>query len=181
MARALFVRLIFEGGIFMVVEFYGDISDYTKRRTDKLKRRYFAKWLALLTGVLVVGLLIALFANGGYLVFLIAAVVLGCVSAGLYFAPMRKTMEKFRWTFRVTAEGDFVTCTQYCEGGKTVVKKKRIDQIKRVIKTNYCYYLIYNDISNAFICERSLLKRGTFEYLESLFTGKIRVQNENFD
>ena len=165
----------------MVVEFYGDISDYTKRRADKLKKRYFAKWLAALTVVLVVGLLIALFANGGYLVFMIAAIVLGCVAAGLYFAPMKKTMDKFRWTFRVTIEGDFVTCTQYCEGGKTVVKKKRLDQIKRVIKTNYCYYLVYNDISNAFICERSLLKRGTFEYLESLFMGKIRVQSVNFD
>lgn len=165
----------------MVVEFYGDISDYTKRRADKLRKRFFAKWLAVLTFVLIVGLLIALFANGGFIVFLIAAVVLGCVAAILYFAPMRKTMEKYRWTFRVTVEGDFVTCTQYLEGGKTAVKKKRLDQIKRVIKTNYCYYLVYNDISNAIICERCLLKRGTFEYLESLFTGRIRVQNDSFE
>ena len=165
----------------MVVEFYGDISDYTKRRADKLRKRFFAKWLAVLTVVLIVGLLIALFANGGFIVFLIVAVVLGCVAAILYFAPMRKTMEKVRWTFRVTVEGDFVTCTQYLEGGKTAVKKKRLDQIKRVIKTNYCYYLVYNDISNAIICERCLLKRGTFEYLESLFTGRIRVQNDSFE
>ena len=27
----------------MVVEFYGDISDYTKRRADKLRKRFFRK------------------------------------------------------------------------------------------------------------------------------------------
>ncbi len=165
----------------MVVEFYGDITDYTKRRTDKLKKRYFAKWLAALALLLVIAMLVALFANGGFIAFLVAAIVIGVVAGALYFSPMKKTMDKTRWTFRVHIEGDFVTCTQYCEGGKTVEKKKRLDQIKRVIKTNYCYYLVYNDISNAFICERCLLKRGTFEYMESIFMGKIRVQSDHFE
>ena len=164
----------------MVVEFYGDITDYTKRRTDKLKKRYFAKWLAALALLLVIAMLVALFANGGFIAFLVAAIVIGVV-AGRCIFPDEKDDGQNPLDFRVHIEGDFVTCTQYCEGGKTVEKKKRLDQIKRVIKTNYCYYLVYNDISNAFICERCLLKRGTFEYLESIFMGKIRVQSDHFE
>lgn len=49
-----------------------------------------------------------------------------------------------------------------------------IDSIKKVYRTKFCYYLVYNNLSNAIICERCLLKRGTFDRLEYTFEGKIR-------
>ncbi len=161
----------------MTIEFYGDVSEYTKRRADKLKKRYFAKWLAALTALTAVAAIVAAFANGGYIAFVVVSCVLGILAAWLYFSPMKKSMAKEKWTFRVVIDGDFLYWTQYLPNGKTVEKKRLVSQIKRVVKTNYCYYLVYNDISNAFICERNLLKRGTFDALEQLFTGKIRVSH----
>ncbi len=162
------------------MEFYGDVSEYTKRRADKLKKRYIAKWLGVIALLLAISALVAVFANGGFLVFLVFAVLLGLIAAWLYLSPLKKSMEKNRWTFRVLIEGDFIYWTQYLPNKKTVEKKRRIDQVKRIIKTNYCYYIVFSDISNAMICERCLLKRGTFDYFEQLFTGKIRVRNDEF-
>ncbi len=156
----------------MTFEFYGEISEYTKKRTDRLKKRYFAQWLFLAAGILLVASLIASFLREAFIVLLICAIVVGLVGCLLYFLPMKKSMTQ-PWKVRVLIDGDQILWTQYLQG-RELQKKKRVSDIKKVYRTKYCYYLIYNDISNAIICERCLLKRGTFDSFEMLFEGKIR-------
>ena len=91
-----------------MIEFYGEVSEYTKRRTDLLRRRCYATWLAVLAGVLAVCTAIAAFA-GGFWVLLACTLILGCTAAVLYFLPMKKSMEQVHWVFRVTIDGDTVT------------------------------------------------------------------------
>ena len=57
---------------------------------------------------------------------------------------------------------------------KTIRKEKNLNGVKKVYRTKYCYYIVFNDIANAVVCERCLLKRGTFERFEYTFEGKIR-------
>ena len=57
---------------------------------------------------------------------------------------------------------------------KTIAKTKKLDRVKRVVKTDFCYFVVFNDIGNAVICERCLLKKGTFAAFEALFPGKMR-------
>ena len=70
-------------------------------------------------------------------------------------------------------EGDRLYFTQFL-AAKTRERTFRIDRAKRVYRGEYCYFIVFGDIANAVLCERRLLKKGTFTELESLFAGKIR-------
>ncbi len=159
----------------MVIEFYGEVSDYTKRRTDKLRKRYFSNWLlVLMAPVFIVSLVLLFTSEGdGWIYTLVFALLLGSAGAFFRFGPMKKKFNDGKWLFRVQIEGDRLLWTQYLPD-KTVRKEKSVNSIKKVYRTKFCYYLVYGDIANAVICERCLLKRGTFEQLERLFEGKIR-------
>ncbi len=159
----------------MTIEFYGEISEYTKRRADKLKKRYFAVWMMGIAVALFVVTAISAMFQQTFWVILIFAVLIGGVGCFLYMSPMKKAVKEV-WKARIVIDGETIFWTQYLPG-REVNKQKRVSEIRRVIKTKYCYYLIYNDISNAILCERSLLKRGTFDAFEMLFEGKIRKKN----
>lgn len=158
-----------------MIEFYGEVTDYTKRRTDKLRKRYFSNWLfALALIVFVVALVLLITAAGlGWLYAMIFAVLLAAAGAFFRFGPMKKNFNKAKWLFRVQIEGDRLTWVQYLPD-KTIRKKKNLNGVKKVYRTKYCYYIVFNDIANAVVCERCLLKRGTFERFEYTFEGKIR-------
>ena len=159
----------------MVIEFYGEISDYTKRRTDKLKKKYYAVWLAAVALLLGIAALISGLTGGRYIVFLVFTALVGGVAAFMYFGPMKKNFDKSKWKCRVTIENDELVWEQYLPQ-KTVRKVKKLHCVKRVLKTDFCYYIVFNDIGNAVICERCLLKKGTFALLEAIFEGKIRTK-----
>lgn len=156
----------------MTIEFYGEISEYTKRRADRLKKRYFGQWILALAAVLLIATVVASIVQQAFIALLVCTVAVAAVGAGLYFAPMKKAIPQ-PWRVRVLIDGDTIYWTQYLPGQEKQ-KKKRISDIKRVYRTKYCYYLVYNDIANAIVCERCLLKRGTFDAFEMLFEGKIR-------
>lgn len=158
-----------------MIEFYGEVTDYTKHRTDKLRKRYMSNWIFVLAGVIVVIALIVLFTTSGnnWLWVGLFAVLLAAVGFFLRFGPMRKSVSNAKWLVRVQIEGEKILWVQYLPD-KTVRKEKMIDSIKKVYRTKFCYYLVYNNLSNAIICERCLLKRGTFDRLEYTFEGKIR-------
>ncbi len=157
----------------MSIEFYGEVSEFTKKQTERLKRMYFARWIYLLAGLLaVVSLVVAFTKEGlGFLVPLVFAVLLGGAGFLLPHLPYGKKISA-PWKVRVTIDGDTVVWTQYLPQ-KELVKKRKLQEIKKVFRTRSCYYLVYNDISNAIVCERSLLKRGTFDAFEMEFEGKV--------
>lgn len=159
----------------MIIEFYGEISDYTMRRTDKIKKQHYAIWLFCAVVLLAVLTVVSGIFGEDYLILLIFAVILGAVSAFLYFGPMKKPGKAPRIRCRVTIEEDTLTWIQYLPQ-KTVTKTKKLDRVKRVYKTDFCYYIVFNDIGNAVVCERCLLKRGTFDFFESRFSDKIRIK-----
>ena len=85
---------------------------------------------------------------------------------------MKKNI-KVKVRCRVRIEGNTLTWEQFLPD-KTIAKTKKLDRVKRVVKTDFCYFVVFNDIGNAVICERCLLKKGTFAAFEALFPGKMR-------
>lgn len=158
-----------------MIEFYGEVTDYTKRRTDKLRKRYMSNWIFVLAGVIVVIALIVLFTTSGnnWLWVGLFAVLLAAVGFFVRFGPMRKSVSNAKWLVRVQIEGEKILWVQYLPD-KTIRKEKNLNGVKKVYRTKYCYYIVFNDIANAVVCERCLLKRGTFERFEYTFEGKIR-------
>lgn len=155
-----------------MIEFYGEVSDYTKRRTDRLKKRYFAKWLAALALLLAAVTVAAACTGGNFWVALAFTAVLAALAALLYFLPMKKKIEG-RWLFRVRIEDDKLYFTQYLNG-REVSKTRRIEAVKKVYKTPFCYYIVFSDIAGAIVCERCLLKKGTFDRFEQIFGRKVQ-------
>ena len=44
-------------------------------------------------------------------------------------------------------------------------------------KTPFCYYIVFGDIAGAIVCERCLLKKGTFEQFERIFGAKVQTKD----
>lgn len=155
-----------------MVEFYGELSEKVKKTADRLKRRYFAVWTFVLTLAVTALAVIGGVLEGDFIVFTVFAVILASLTAYLYFVPPRKAAAA-QIFIRVIISEDLVRFVRYLEDGEKV-KEKKISDIRRVVKTKNCYFLVFNDISNAIPCQRTLLKKGTFTLLEEIFKGKIR-------
>ena len=155
-----------------MIDFYGEISLRNKQIADRLKKKYFAVWTLILTAVVAVIAVVSGVTGGGWIVLAVFALLLALLTVFLFLARPSRSLEDKKWLLRVTIAEDRVTFIQYLPN-KEVKKVKRIADIKKVIRTKTCYFLVYNDVSNAFLCQRSLLKRGTFDLFETLFKGKI--------
>ncbi len=154
-----------------MIEFYGEVSAPTQRLAERLRRRYFARWLLVLAALAAAVTVGTAFGGGwGWVAPLVCTALLGGVSAWLFFKAPRL---RGAWLLRVRIEGESLVFTQYL-GEKTRERTFRIAEAKRVYKGEYCYFIVFGDIANAVVCERRLLKKGTFAQLESLFAGKVR-------
>ena len=156
----------------MVIEFYGELTDYTLRRADKLKKRHYSIYFFVLAALLAALCALSGALGGEFVTLLVFAVLLGGAGAFLFFGPMKRNI-KNKVRCRVYIEGNTLTWEQYLPQ-KTITKVKKLDRVKRVVKTDFCYFVVFNDIGNAVICERCLLKKGTFTAFEALFAGKLR-------
>ena len=161
-----------------MVEFYGKVSDAVARLAERLRRRYYALWLAALALLCAVVAVAAGIQSGvrGFLVPLVAALLLAGVAAALYFLPVKKA--KGELVLRVTADADKLTVVQYLPG-REIRRTRPLRRVRRVYRTRYCYFVLFSDIGSAVVCERSLLKKGTFERWEALF-GKRLKEKEPF-
>ena len=99
----------------MTIEFYGEISEYTKRRADKLKKRYFAVWMMGIAVALFVVTAISAMFQQTFWVILIFAVLIGGVGCFLYMSPMKKAVKEV-WKARIVIDGETIFWTQYLPG-----------------------------------------------------------------
>ena len=162
-----------------MIEFYGEISMPCKRAVNKRKKRYYAVWLCVLS-VIVAGLAVYAGIDGGgkgrdFIVFTVFAVLLALFTAYLFAAPVPRSLEGEKWLFRVQIEGEELLFTQYLTG-REIVKKRPLCKVKKVVKTKYGYLLYVPNGGSIVACQRNLLKKGTFDRLETLFGGKLKEE-----
>ncbi len=173
---------IMQGRKGKMIEFYGEISMPCKVMADKLKKKYYAFWILILT-LIVLAMAIAngvaegTTLRGPFIAYAIFTVLLAALSVYLFIAPTGKSLARAQWLFRVQIEEGMIRFIQYT-GDKEVEKKRELKKVRRVVKTKHAYLLYLPDAANVVICQRNLLKKGTFDELEALFRGKIREIKE---
>lgn len=156
-----------------MIEFYGELSEQTYKLAERLKRRVYARWMFVLSGIVAAVTVISALTQSAFVVPLVCAIVLLGVGFYLHFAPPRRAA-KIR--LRVQIDEGEVCLVQYLSE-KTREKKRRRSAVRRVYKTPSCYFLVFSDLSDAIVCERCLLKQGTFARLEELFEDKLREKS----
>ncbi len=156
----------------MNVEFYGEVSEHTKKLADKVKKRSYARLLAALALLLAVAAVFAGVFRAGWIALAVFAVLLAALAAWLYFSPPKKAV-KGQWLLRICVGGGYIRFVQYRQGGETE-RKRPLQAVRRVIKTSYCYYIVFSDVASALICEPAMLREGTLEAFEAHFAGKLR-------
>ena len=158
-----------------MIEFYGEIALPCKQRADKLRKRHYALWTLALT--LIVGGLAALNGATGrsFVLFTVFAALLAALTVYLFVAPQFKNSCKERMILRVEIEGDTLTVTR-C-GGEEVKKTRPLKKVKKAVLCGGCYYLYAPDAGSLVLCQRNLLKKGTFDEFEALFAGRLKKKD----
>ena len=157
-----------------MIEFYGKLSSYVARAAERMRRRYYARYLAALAALCALCALIAGLQSGlrGWLIPLIAALVLAGVTVALWLWPVK---DPPRSAVRVTVDADAGTLTVVQQvGGKEVKKQRPLRKVRRVYKGRFCYVVVLTDLGSAVICERNLLRQGSCEFFEYIFAKQLR-------
>ncbi len=152
-----------------MIEFNGSLTGSAEKffwkKSNKLGQQIllivFLLWLP---GVLVFWLKtgnwkIPAFYLGGFILFF----VIGSM-------PKRKSEREGFLPYMIIAEEDYLVCEadQY-------VESKRIDDVKVVYDYGEFYDIVFpfGKVSEKFVCQKSLLAKGSLEEFEGLFEGKI--------
>lgn len=91
------------------------------------------------------------------------------------FIPKSKKEKKAITPKRIFTEDEYIICIT-----DTAEECKKISDVKKVKKYNDFYELSFpfGKVSDKFICQKSLLSKGTLEEFEALFEGKIEIMNK---
>jgi len=156
--------------VIILIKFAGRIDGKIKKKVLKQRDRQLG-WMTLFVASIGAFLTIYLsFKNKSVNYgFLIPTVVLFSFALISFIAPTTNASLRFDWFYTVCITDKVIQKTQYKQPMLTL----EIDQVKRVRDDGKYYSIIYADISNAIICQKSLLVEGTLEEFEALFEGKI--------
>ncbi len=159
-----------------MIEFYGELSLPCKVYAERARKKYYSFWMTALT-LIVLALTVAngLTAGAGtkFIVYAVFTLLLAGLSVYLFLAPAGKAPARDKYLLRVRIDGTWVRVVRYADGRESE-KKREIGQVRRVVRTQEAYYLYLPDAANIVVCQRGLLKEGSFEELEALFRGKIK-------
>lgn len=164
-----------------MIEFYGELSEKCRARVAKKVSRNNGGLFLIATAVM--GALLLIWgARNQYLHYsalLVAGLVLMTVSA--YRTPLKKLRSGASPTVKVTIDGGNVTVTS--SNNPKITKKESLSNVKRVLDFGEWYEIFFRfgDISNAVICQKSLICVGTVEDFETLFEGKIVRKSSSAD
>lgn len=154
-----------------MIKFAGRIDSKIKKKVLKQRDRSMT-YLSLIVTIAIWGaticcLIIDKSIDRGLLV---SSIMLTIVTIGLFVAPVtNKMLYNIDWFYTVCITDKVIQKTQYKQPMLTL----EIDQVKKIRDDGKYYSIIYADISNAIICQKSLLVEGTLEEFEALFEGKI--------
>ena len=121
-----------------MIEFYGIVSDTIARGIERLRRRYYALWLAALALLTAAVAVVAGIQSGvrGFLLPLISAAVLAGLAAALYFLPVKRQKGKLELRVIVDADAGKLTVVQYLPG-REIKKERPLARVRRVYKRSF--------------------------------------------
>lgn len=157
-----------------MIEFNGYLTDSAQKhffaRSRKLSLYVSLGSVALiLPGVLAISV-----KTGLWILFLLFCSTLVAIVIAA-FIPKSKKTKKQLIPKRIFTEDEYIISVT-----DTAEDFKKISDVKKVKKYNDFYELSFpfGKISDKFICQKSLLSKGTLEEFEALFEGKIEIMNK---
>lgn len=160
----------------MVIEFFGTLSEQCQKETSKRSRRMVAIVFTIFTILLGVipTVVLGLQKDEEYFFKFFGLTILCAIMTVFFWLPItviRKPPQGVSTDIIVRIENSYITRSGF--GG---VQKKPLSKVKKVIDAGDWYYVIFKlgDVSNAFVCQKDLLREGTLEQFEALFEGKIK-------
>ena len=152
-----------------MVEFFGEYSDDCKLDgAKKEKRSGLILWSISTLVFAIPTITVGIIYNRLILAFVVLAMIGFPIIIFLVFPP--KNILKYNNANRITLDNMAATRT-----GSVFTTTKPLKKVKKVIDCGKWYYIIFKfgDITNAWVCQKDLIVKGTIEDFERLFEGKI--------
>jgi len=166
-----------------MIEFYGELSAECKNDRGKRDAKLVAGLVLMSTIILGVPYMILEILDGSVVrpivivSVLIVTTILVLLSHKIKFFSRNKIFPQpaqFVNLLRVTIDEQNISFTNASGGNKTRIRP--IKKVRKVLDCGEWYYVYFKfgDISNAWVCQKDLLKKGTLEDFEKIFAGKIK-------
>lgn len=164
-----------------MIEFFGVLSYETKLEVAKLKSKISGNIFLVVTILTPIITSLATIFNGNFkkvwYLILILTIIFVFITVLMYYVPTKR-VDSFKIKTKVQIENGNIL--QIVEELNTFLVKP-ISKVKKVIDYGCFYAIIFNmgDITNAFICEKQLLIKGTLKDFEELFKDKLESKKQS--
>ena len=157
-----------------MIEFFGTLSEQCQKEVRRRSKRMVA---LVFTGFTVLFCIVPTVVCGilrdDYFYEFFGLTILCLIISVILWLPInvkRNYPQGVSTDVLIRIEGNQITRSGF--GG---VQKKTLSKVKKVIDAGDWYYVVFRfgDVSNAFVCQKDLLKVGTLQEFESLFADKL--------
>lgn len=158
-----------------MIEFNGYITDEAEKFFWK-KSKAFIHGLLLVIFLIILPVFIGIFIHEKNATLLIAFLITSFLIFLITLIPQGKKSRKKFTPKRIFTDGEYIVCS-FDQGEEF----KLIEDAVKLKDYGEFYTIIFpfGNMSDKFICQKSLLEKGTLEEFEALFEGKIErcIQN----
>ena len=162
-----------------MIEFCGEQSTECKLLLAKKKSLKIGLIFSLCSLVLSIIALIIGILNNRIIYSIILIVILFLLSLSMFLMP-KKRIENVKINSKIIIDKNIVSML-YSTNLHTnrLPVNKNIQKIKKIYDYGICYCIIFNfgDITNAWVCEKKLISKGSIAEFENIFKDKIIKKN----
>lgn len=158
-----------------MIEFNGEQSNECKLLIAREKSKKIGLLFTIINSVADIFILVFGILNNKLFVSLLTAIIF-LLLAVLTFITPKKQVSKVKIDTKIVITSDTIQMdysTNFYANKKTLTRK--ISNIKKIIDFGICYCIIFKhgDITNSWICEKSLITKGSISNFEELFCKQI--------
>ena len=159
-----------------MIEFNGEQSEQCKLIIAKEKAKNAGLLFTICSIIISIITIIVGIINSKLIYSLIIILIFVFLTISAFIVP-KKQISSIKINSKVNINSDLITMkysTNFYLNEKTYCKK--ISNIKYIIDFGICYCMIFKfgDISNSWVCEKSLITKGSISQFENLFKDKIK-------
>ena len=154
-----------------MITFSGPVSEVVQKKVLKKSQQQlglllFAISMSAFVSILIMNIFIPNVLDKNTLLWCIIAISVSIFTA---FAPISKKQTRFTWNFTIQIDHTHIH-KKVCNGRQELEQPIPLSKIKKVIDAGEFYYVIWKDISTAYICQKNLLINGSIDEFEAMFT-----------
>ena len=157
-----------------MIEFYGELSD--KCQIARAKKIAKCNGVLFLTVSIIIIIPIIIWATiTSKIHYALILMALFTIMIGISFAVPQKRSLSFKIPTRLIIDANTISTTAL--GGKESMKTKPLVAVKKVFDRGEWYDIIfkYGNMSNSWVCQKDLIKKGTIDEFEKIFKNKIII------